>query len=64
MKMTPNQTSKKANEREFYSIFQNRRIRQQLKVKLGQLVRTADIKKVFSKGDSTNKVVLLIIVNN
>ena len=30
------------------------RQKQRSKYKLGQLVRTADIKKVFSKGDSTN----------
>ena len=35
------------------SFLQDRRIRQQPKFKLGQLVRTADIKIVFSKGDST-----------
>ena len=54
IKMTPNQASKKANERTVYSNLQDRRIRQQPKFKLGQLVRTNEIKKVFSKGDSTN----------
>ena len=53
-KMTPNQASKKSNEEEVYSNLQDRRVKQQPKFKLGQLVRTADIKKVFSKGDSTN----------
>ena len=52
--MTPIQASKKANERKFYSNLQDRRIRKQPKLKLGQLVRTADIKRVFTKGDSTN----------
>ena len=52
--MTPNQASKKSNEKIVYSNLQDRRVRQQPKFKLGQLVRTADIKKVFSKGDSTN----------
>ena len=52
--MTPNQASKKPNEKEVYSNLQNQRVRQQPKFKLGQLVRTADIKKVFSKGDSTS----------
>ena len=52
--MTPNQSSKKSIERKVYSNLQDRRVRQQPKFKLGQLVRTADIKKVFSKGDSTN----------
>ena len=54
IKMTPNQASKKSNGRKVYTTLQDRRVRQQPKYKLGQLVRTADIKKVFSKGDSTN----------
>ena len=52
--MTPVQASKKVNEKEVYSNLQDRRVKQQPKFKLGQLVRTADIKRVFSKGDSTN----------
>ena len=52
--MTPIQASKKSNEKEIYSNLQDRRVRQQPKYKLGQLVRTADIEKIFSKGDSTN----------
>ena len=52
--MTPIQASKKSNEKEVYYNLQDRRIKQHPKLKLGQLVRTADIKKVFSKGDSTN----------
>ena len=54
IKETPIQASKKVNEKEVYINLQDRRIRQQPQYKLGQLVRTADIKKVFSKGDSTN----------
>ena len=53
-KMSPVETSKKANEKEVYSNLQDRRIKQQPIYKLGQLVRTADIRGVFSKGDSTN----------
>ena len=53
-KMTPNQASKKVNEKLVYSNLQDRRVKRQAKYKLGQLVRTADIKRVFSKGDSTN----------
>ena len=53
-KMTPNQASKKVNEKLVSSNLQDRRVKQTSKYKLGQLVRTADIKKVFSKGDSTN----------
>ena len=52
--MTPNQASKKSNEKIVYSNLQDRRVRQQPKYKLGQLIRTADIKRVLSKGDSTN----------
>ena len=52
--MTPNQASKKSNERKVYSNLQDQRVRQKPKYKLGQLVRTRDIKRVFSKGDSTN----------
>ena len=52
--MTPIQASKKSNEKIVYSNLQDRRVRQKPKFKLGQLVRTADIKRFFSKGDSTN----------
>ena len=51
--MTPIQTSKKPNEKLVYTNLRDEREKQQLKFKLGQLVRTADIKKVFSKGDIT-----------
>ena len=54
IKMTPIQNSKKSNEKEVYSNLQDKRRKLNPKYKLGQLVRTADIKKVFSKGDSTN----------
>ena len=37
-----------------YSNLQGKRKKLNPKFKLGQLVRTADIKRVFSKGDSTN----------
>ena len=53
-KMSPVQASKMKNERKVYSSLQDRRVRQKPKFKLGQLVRTADIERVFSKGDSTN----------
>ena len=52
--MTQVQACKKSNEKEVFSNLQDRRIKQQPKYKLGQLIRTADIIKVFSKGDSTN----------
>ena len=53
-KMTPIQASKKVNEKLVYSNLQDKRQKQKPNFKLGQLVRSADIKKVFSKGDSTN----------
>ena len=54
IKMTPNQTSKKVNEKIVYSNLRDNREVQKPNMKLGQLVRTSDIKRVFSKGDSTN----------
>ena len=33
---------------------QDRRVKQKPKYKLGDWLRTSDIKRVFSKGDSTN----------
>ena len=52
--MTPIQASKKSNEKKVYNNLQDRREIQKRQFKLGDLVRTADIKRVFSKGDSTN----------
>ena len=54
MKMTPIQASRKSNQKLVYSNLQDKRKILNPKYKLGQLVRTADIKRVFSKGDSTN----------
>ena len=52
--MTPIQASKKSNEKIVYNNLKDNSEVQKPKFKVGQLVRTADIKKVFSKGDSTN----------
>ena len=41
-------------KKKVYSNLQDKRRKLNQKYKLGQLVRTADIKRVFSKGDSTN----------
>ena len=54
IKMTPNQASKKPNESKVYSNLKDKREIQKPKNKLGQVVRTADIKRIFSKADSTN----------
>ena len=53
-KMTPIQASKKSNEKIVYNNLEDNREVRKPKFKLGQLVRTADNKRVFSKGDSTN----------
>ena len=54
IKMTPLQASKKSNERKVCSNLQDKRRKLNPKFKFGQLVRAADIKRVFSKGDITN----------
>ena len=54
IKRSPNQASKKSNEKLVYSNLKDNREIRKSKFNLGQLVRTADIKRVFSKGDSTN----------
>ena len=52
-KMTPIQAYKKSNEKIVFDNLRDDREKQQPKYKLEQVVRTADIKRVFSKGDST-----------
>ena len=52
--MKPIDASKKSSETEVYANLQDRRVKQQPENELGQLVRTADIKRAFRKGDSTN----------
>ena len=54
IKMTPIQASKKSNGKIVYNNLKDIREIQKPKFKLGQLVRTSDIRRVFSKGDSTN----------
>ena len=54
IKMTPVQASKKSNQKLVYNNLGDDRQKQRPKFKLGDLARTADIKKVISKGDSTN----------
>ena len=61
--MTTFQAFKKSIEKEVYSNLKDRREVQKPKFKLGQLVRTADIKRVFSKGDSTNYSYKLYTIN-
>ena len=52
--MTPNQASKKSNEKIVNTNLKDNTEVRKPKFKLGDLVRTSDIKKVFSKGDGTN----------
>ena len=54
IKMTPIQASKKSNQKLVYNNLKDDREVQKPKFELGKFVRTADIKRVFSKGDSTN----------
>ena len=53
-KMSPIQASKKSNESEVYTNLQDKRKKRKPKYKLGDLVRTADTRNIFSKSDSTN----------
>ena len=62
IKITPNRASTKSNEKLVYSNLEDQRVKQKPKFILGQLVRTADIKRVFSKGDSTNYVYKLYTI--
>ena len=52
--MTPIQASKVTNQKKVLNNLQDKRKKQKPKFKLGDLVRTADIDKTFSKGDTTN----------
>ena len=52
--MTPIQASKKSNEKVVYNNLKDKREIPKPKFKLRELIRTSDIKRVSSKGDSTN----------
>ena len=54
IKMKPIDASKKSNQKLVYNNLKDDREVRKPKFKLGDLDRTSDIKKVFSKGDSTN----------
>ena len=62
IKMTPLQASKKSNERKVYSKIQDKRRKLNPNFFLRQLVRTSDIRSVFSKGDSTNYSYILYTI--
>ena len=52
--MTPLQASKKSNGEKVFAHLRDDRENQKPIYNLGPLVRTADINRAFSKGDSTN----------
>ena len=53
-KLSPKDASLKKNERFIYRNLLDKRNKIKPKYKIGDLVRTADLKKLFSKGDTTN----------
>ena len=55
IKMTPIEASKRKNEEEVLYNLSDKRIKKEPKYKLGELVRTADKRNIFSKSD-TNKL--------
>ena len=52
--MTPIQASKKSKKKLIFTNLRDRRVKQKPNIHLSQLVRTADIKRVSSKGGSKN----------
>ena len=54
IKLTPIQASLKENEEYVYQKLLDKRKKIKPKFQLDDLVRTADLKKTFSKGDTTN----------
>ena len=60
--MTPVHALKKSNEKLVSSNLKDNREVRKPKFKLAQLVRTADIEKVFSKRDSTNYSYILYTI--
>ena len=53
-KLTPIHASLKKNEGFVYNILLDKRKKIKPKIQVNDLLRTADIKKTFSKGDTTN----------
>ena len=53
-KLTPIQASLKKSEGYVYKNLLDKRKKIKPKIEIGNLVRTADLKKTFSKGDTTN----------
>ena len=61
-KIIPIHASKKVIEKEVCSNLQDGGVKQLRKFKLCQLVRTSDIKSIFSKGDNTNYIYKLYTI--
>ena len=53
-KVKPNDGSQKSNEKTVFNNLKNKKQKHKPKLELGQLVRTADIKRALGKSDSTN----------
>ena len=65
--MTPIQASLKKNEGYVYKFFFDKRKKKTPKFQINNLVRTADLKKTFSKSDATNwsyKIYKIKEINN
>ena len=60
--MTLNLASEKSNEKLVFSNLRDDRVKLKPNFNLGDRIRTADIKRVFSKGDSTNYSYKLYII--
>ena len=54
IKMSPIEASKRKNEEEVLYNLSDKRVKKEPKYKLGDLVRTADKRNIFSKSDTTN----------
>ena len=54
IKLTPNQTRRTSNKKLVLNNLKDNGEIQKPEFKLGQIVRTADIKRTFNKGDCTN----------
>ena len=54
IKMTPKQASRKSNEKEVFCNIEDRRQKQKPEYRLGDIDRIADMKRAFSKRDSTS----------
>ena len=54
MRLTPKQASSKKNEGYFYHNISDKRNKIKPKYEVNNIVRVADLKRIFSQGDTTN----------